>query len=86
MNPKISDEVARQLEKAGSAGELPVVVKVKDHANLALLEQKGLRIERKFENISDVAGKMPAAAATQIADLDFVERVEYDGEMHALGE
>jgi hypothetical protein len=28
---------------------------------------------------------MPAAAVTQIADLDFVERVEYDGEMHALG-
>ena len=87
MAPKISDELRKRLEeveKTEAQQAIPVIVSVTPGTDLTALEQNGLRIQQIFENISAVAGILNATQANQLAKLDQVELIEYDGELWAL--
>ena len=87
MAAKISDELTKRLEEAGKIGPqqtVPVIITVTPGADLTALEQKGLRIQRIFENISAVSGTLTASQANELAQLNEVEHIEYDGEVWAL--
>jgi hypothetical protein len=87
MSIKIDPELLRQIDaakKTQTQQEIPVIVTITPGADLAPLEARGLKIERTFENISAVAGKLKWTEIDNIALLDQVERIEYDGQMQAL--
>jgi len=63
---------------------VPLIVTLTPGADASTLRAKGLRIEQQFPIISAVAGRMTARQALDLAALDDVVRVEYDGEMRAL--
>ncbi len=87
MAKKISDELlnqAREAQKADPQRDVPVIVSLTSDADLQALEEKGLKVQRKFENLSAVSGTLPAAALQDLAGLEEVENVDYDGQMWAL--
>ena len=87
MAAKMSDELTKLLERVGKIEPqqtIPVIVTVTPGANLTMLEQKGLKIQRIFEHISALSGTLTAAQANELAQLDQVENIEYDGEMRAI--
>jgi hypothetical protein len=87
MSEKISASVLKRLDEAATAGpqrEIPVIVTIKRGADLTALEQKGLTIQRTYENISAVAGTIPAAEVSALAELDQVEIIDYDETAWAL--
>jgi hypothetical protein len=82
---KVSPEVMARVERGTEEStDIPVIVTVAPGTDPAALEPKGMRIHRVMENIPAVAGTVAGANVTGLADLGEVERVEYDGEMHAL--
>lgn len=86
MTAKISDELLKRLdeaEKAEPQRELPVIVTITTGADLDALEQKGLKIQGTFESISAISGTLTAAQVNEVAQLDQVENIEYDGEVWA---
>lgn len=92
MATKISEELSQRLSEveneaeAASQKELPVIITLKEASDLAPLEEQGLKVQRTFDNISAVAGTLPAAAVKSVARLDEVEHIDYDGEFQALPE
>jgi hypothetical protein len=85
MSHKISPEVMEKAEAPeGKHREIPVIVTLAPGADPATLESKGIIIRRIMENIPAIAGTVTGAAVSELAQLDEVERVELDGEMHAL--
>ena len=85
MSGKINAELSRRL-KEDKPGEkdLPVIVTIKEDADLESLKTTGLKINHIYENINAVSGTLPASAVNSVAKLDDVERIEFDGEVHAL--
>lgn len=82
MNAKVNDELQKQLEEAEKADpeqEIPVIVTLATDADPAVLEQKGVKIQRTFENIPAVAMILTASQVNEVAQLDQVERIEFDG-------
>ena len=82
MTTKISDELLKQLNEAAVAEpqrEIPVIVTVTAGTDPALLEEKGLKIQRTFQNISDIAGTLTVAEVDPVAALDSVVAIDYDG-------
>jgi hypothetical protein len=87
MSAKISANVLRRLDEAAitdSQREIPVIVTIRRGADLAALEQKGLKIQRTFQNISAVAGTIPVGEVNTLADVDEVEAIDYDETAWAL--
>jgi hypothetical protein len=87
MAEKISATVLKQLDEAATTDprrEIPVIVTIRTGADLAALAQKGLKIQRTFQNISAVAGTIPSANVNALADLDQVETIDYDETAWAL--
>jgi len=87
MTKKISDKLLQECKKAERAEperEVPVIVTTTSNVDRALLEQKGLKITHTFENISAVSGTLTASEVKDLARLDQVETIEYDGEVRAL--
>jgi hypothetical protein len=85
MSQKVSPEVMARVERATEeSSEIPVIVTLAPGADPAVLEPKGMRIRRVMENIPAVAGSVAVGDLADLAELGEVERVEYDGEMHAL--
>jgi hypothetical protein len=84
MNAKVNDELLKVAEEAEPQQEIPVIVTVKAGENLTALEQKGLKIQHSFKNISAVSGTLPAAEINALSQLDEVERIEYDSKAWAL--
>jgi hypothetical protein len=87
MTTKISDELLKQLNEAAVAEpqrEIPVIVTVTAGTDPALLEEKGLKIQRTFQNISDIAGTLTVAEVDPVAALDSVVAIDYDGTAWAL--
>ena len=74
----------REAEQTEPQREIPVIVTTVANADLTELEQKGLKIQRRFENIPAVCGTICAADVKQVAQLDQVEIIEEDGEVWAL--
>lgn len=88
MSIKIDSELSQHLQEALSAEpqrEIPVIVTLSEGADIAELERRGLKVHRRFESILAVSGTMTAAAVSQVAALDSVVRIEYDGKAWALG-
>jgi len=82
MTTKISDELLKRLDEAAIAEpqrEIPVIVTITSGTDLAVLEKKGLKIQRTFQNSSDVAGTLTVAEVNPVADLDSVVAIDYDG-------
>jgi len=80
----ISPELAQECERAKQTNpqrEIPVIITISDWARRAELEEKGLRVNHSFENISAVAGSLTYAEVDAVAQLDHVERIEFDGEV-----
>jgi hypothetical protein len=87
MAGKISPELLERLKEAAESEperEIPVIVNLIPTGDLKELERKGLTIHSRFEYISAVAGTIPAARAEELAQLDQVKSVEFDGEVRAL--
>ena len=89
MTTKVSDELLKQLEEAEKEEpqrEIPVIVTIKAGADPTTLEQKGFRIQRIFESISAISSTLTAAEVNELAQLDQVEVIEYDGPVWALSD
>jgi len=87
MATKISDELLKRLNEAAVVEpqrEIPVIVTVTAGTDPALLEEKGLKIQRTFQNISDIAGTLTVAEVDPVAALDSVVAIDYDGTAWAL--
>ncbi|MCP4989425.1 MAG: hypothetical protein GY928_26215 [Colwellia sp.] len=87
MTSKINDELLKQMKESEQKNlkqELPVIVSFTSNANLSALKQKGLKIKHIFENISALSGTMTAEEIKELALLDEVECIEYDGTVTAL--
>jgi hypothetical protein len=87
MSPKISANVLQRLDEAAITDpqrEIPVIVTIRSGADLAALEQKGLKIQRTFQNISAVAGTIPVGEVNTLAEVDEVEAIDYDETAWAL--
>ncbi|MGH9831755.1 MAG: protease inhibitor I9 family protein [Blastocatellia bacterium] len=84
MTAKISDELLQELKRAEQTDpqrEIPVIVTINGPINRAELEEKGLRIAQVFDFISAVSGTLTPAEAQALAQLDQVERIEFDSEV-----
>ncbi len=89
MQTKISDELlgkCRQAELEEPQREIPVIITVRPNTNLTVLERKGLKDTHAYENIPAVSGTLVPAAVADLAGMDEVEKIEYDGTVEALEE
>jgi len=87
MEGALSKEMVALLEKSESEGqreEIPVIVTVKEGTDLHKLETLGLKISARFKLLNAVSGHITPEGARKIADLDEVEKIEYDREMRAV--
>jgi hypothetical protein len=87
MTTKMNEPLSRQIEEAKimePEREIPVIVTLRPDSDLSALEQRGVKIQHIFKNISAVRGTLTPAVANQVAGLEMVELIEYDGEVHAL--
>lgn len=82
MNGKTSADVRRRV--TGGEAAIPVIVTVQPGTESTILRDTGLTVERVFENISAVAGTATPGAVDKLEALPVVERIEYDGPMHAI--
>lgn len=87
MTTKVSDELLKQVEEAEKEEpqqEIPVIVTITAGTDPMIMQQKGLRIQRIFKNISAISGTLTAAEVKELAQLDQVEVIEYDGPVWGL--
>jgi chorismate mutase len=87
MATKIDDQLLQQVQEAKKTNPhqlLSVIVTFTPGADLTALEQKGLKIHLRYQNIPAVAGTIPASAVEELAALVPVESIEADGQMRAL--
>lgn len=80
INPELLQECER-AKQAKPQQEIPVIITITDWARRAELEEKGLRVNHSFENILAVAGTLTCVEVDAVAQLDHVERIEFDGEV-----
>ena len=84
MKAKISSDLLQECKRAKQTEpqqEIPVIITITDWARRSELEEKGLRVTHSFENISAVTGTLTCAEVDAVAQLDHVERIEFDGEV-----
>ncbi len=89
MTEKISDEFLKQIEEAEREDpqrKIPVIITIQAGTDIGMLEQKGLRIQRIFTNISAISGTLNATEIKPLAQLDQVVLIEYDGPVWALSD
>lgn len=79
INAELSNECKRVAETEPQK-EIPVIITVTDWERRSELEAKGLQVSHSFEGILAVAGTLTCAEVEAIAQLDQVERIEFDGE------
>jgi len=87
VSAKISEAFARMLEEAYAEApekEIPVIVTITAGSDVETLARKGLKVQRVFENVPAVSGTLTATEVRELAEVEQVEKVEYDGEVHAL--
>ncbi len=87
MSGKISDQLLKQLEEARKEDPeraIRVIVTMAAGTDPTALEQKGLKIDHIFDSISAVSGTLTAAEVNELAKLDQVKVIEYDGPVWAL--
>jgi hypothetical protein len=79
---KVSPEVRRRVTSGEK--EVPVIVTVAPGTQRTDLEGHGLMHARQFESISAAAGTVTREGLGKLESSPEVDRIEYDGEMHAL--
>jgi hypothetical protein len=87
MTTKMSEALSREIEETKNVEperEIPVIVTIRPNSDLSVLEQWGVKVQHIFKNISAVRGTLTPVVANQVAGLEMVELIEYDGEVHAL--
>jgi hypothetical protein len=87
MSGKIGDQLLKLLEevrKEDPERAIRVIVTTAAGTDPTALEQKGLKIDHIFDSISAVSGTLTAAEIHELAQLDQVEVIEYDGPVRAL--
>lgn len=83
IQPRLVQRVrAMNLERPDDV--IPVVVTVRPGVEMAAIEGRGLKVERVIESISAVAGTVSAGDIEDLAALDEVQAIEYDGEIRTL--
>jgi hypothetical protein len=80
LTSKIDSELRKRLEAGEPQQDVPVIVTLSGSANRALLENTGLTVLRNFDNIPAIAGTLPLARIKELAQLEQVERIEYDNQ------
>ena len=83
IDAELLQEVER-FERTEPKREIPVIITLNDWTRRAELEEKGLRVAHAFENISAVSGALKPAEVRNVAQLEQVETIEFDGEVTAL--
>lgn len=86
MGAKIDDVLLEQVRAAEASDpdkEIPVIVTIRPGAAVEGLSLQGLVVKRVFNAIPALSGVIAARAVHALQDLDEVERVEYDGNIHA---
>lgn len=85
MSTQVSAQLERAAQRASEAGrEVAVIVTHRPEADRASLERAGLTIRLAYGAIPAVAGTVAAPDVERLAALEEVERIELDGEVHAL--
>jgi len=87
MGTKIDAELSNRLREAESAEpqrEIPVIVRLREGADIAELERRGLRVQGRYESIPAVYGTIAASAMSRVEALDSVVQMEFDGRAQAL--
>jgi nucleotide-binding universal stress UspA family protein len=84
MSTKITAEVLEQAQRRAAGEEVPVIVTLAAGTDAKALERQGLKVRQTWDSISAVAGTVAPDKLRDLADLDQVELIEYDGEVHAL--
>lgn len=82
INPSLVKEL-KAATKSNPQQEFPFIITLKPGASLSTLENR-IKVQRSFESIRAVASTMTLQKALQLAKLDAIERIEYDGEVRAL--
>ena len=86
MATKLDPELTKYLHTTESGDrqrEVPVIVTLREGADVVELERHGLKVAGKYASISAVYGSIAASAMSQLEGLDFVTRIEYDGRASA---
>lgn len=87
MRAKLNNELLRHLEETEQRQpqrEIPVIVTFRKGADISTLEEKGFNVQRTFESISAVSATLTPAQVREVAQLDSVVTIEYDGKVYAL--
>ena len=87
MAEKIDVELLQEVERfelTEPEREIPVIVTLNGWSRRAELEEKGLRVAHAFETISALSGTLKPAEVTDVAQLEQVESIEFDGEVRAI--
>ena len=88
MGKKLDEHLTRVLTEAENSSSehlVPVIVSLKPGTDTGSLREHGLEIEHAFENISAVSGKIRLADLVRLETLEQVEKIEFDSQMHAIG-
>lgn len=87
MATRLGEELLNQVEQAERKEpqrEIPVIVTVTAGVDPGMMQERGLAVQRVFRSISAASGTLTAAKIRELAQLDQVESIEYDGTMRAL--
>ncbi len=87
MNDKITPQVREQAERVAASGSgegVPVIVTFVSGTDPKTLEERGLDVRQVWKSISAASGRLAPEKLSDLAALEEVRLIEYDGEVHAL--
>ena len=82
MNAKINEELKKQLahaEETETVKGIPVIATLIEGADPSVLEQNGFKIQHFIESIRAVSMILTADEIRELAQMEHVEFIEYDG-------
>jgi len=89
MSGKIGEELLVKLEAVLASDpqrKIPIIVTLNPGADISILDNKGMDIQRVIESVSAVAGVLSASEIEEISLLEEVNLIEYDGTVYGLSE
>jgi len=81
---KLGETLTRYLKnpELSPNEEIPVIITMRDVTeDLSFLEEKGFLVKFQYHAINAAAGTATADKIEDIAELDRVEKIEFDGEV-----
>lgn len=84
MTGKVSEDLldeVRRAEESGGQREISVILTINGPANLAELEEKGLKIIHFIEVLPAVSGTVTRDKPPALAELPQVKIIEFDGQV-----